>query len=65
MIDRLTADTQARLSYAIIGGYFALKILQGVGWLSHDDGNDLKEVVMLVGFYWFQRQRPQETKPNA
>lgn len=64
MIDRLTADTQARLSYAIIGGYFALKILQGLGWLT-DTGSDLKEIVMLVAFYWFQRQRPQETKPNA
>lgn len=64
MIDRLTADTQARLSYAIVAGYFALKVLQGLGWLT-DTGADLKEIVMLVAFYWFQRQRPQETKPNA
>lgn len=63
MIDRITAETQARLSYFIIGGYFALKLLQGLGWIS-DTGADIKEVLMLVAAFWFMRSRPQE-KPNA
>lgn len=63
MNDRFIAQTQAWLSYLVIGGYFALKVLQGLGVI-HDTGADLKEVVMIVAFYWFQRQR-QENKPNA
>lgn len=62
MIDRLTAETQARLSYLIIGGYFALKILEGLALIT--PVADVKELLMLVAAYWFMRQRPQE-KPNA
>lgn len=62
MIEKLTADTQARLSYGIVAGYFALKILEGLKIIDTVRGPD--ELVMLVGAFWFMRSRPQE-KPNA
>lgn len=63
MIDRITAETQTRLSYLIIAGYFALKLLQGFGLIA-DTGADLKEVLMAVVLFWFMRSRPTE-KLNA
>lgn len=61
MIDRLTAETQARLSYLVFAGYFGLKLLEGLKWLSPVSA-DLKEILMLVGAFWFMRQREKETK---
>lgn len=63
MIDRLTAETQARISYGYGIGYFALKLMEGLGWLTEVKGID--ELALLIGYFWFQRQRQQETKPNA
>lgn len=63
MIDRITAETQSRLSYFIIGGYFGLKILEGLKWIDPISA-DLKEVLMAVVLFWFMRTRPQE-KPSA
>lgn len=63
MIDKLTAETQARLSYLILGGYFALKILEGLKLIDAVRGAD--ELAMLAAAFWFMRSRPQETKPNA
>lgn len=62
MIDMLTAKTQARLAYLIIGGYFALKILEGLQVIQQVRGPD--EIAMLAAAFFFMRQR-QETKPNA
>lgn len=62
MIDKLTAETQAYLSYGIVIGYFLLKILEGLKIVDTVRGPD--ELVMLVGAFWFMRSRPQE-KPNA
>lgn len=64
MIDRFTAQTQAWLSYVILGGYFGLKLLEGLKWIGPVSA-DLKEVLMLVAAFWFMRNRSQETKPNA
>lgn len=63
MIDRLTAETQAKLSYLIVGGYFGLKIFEGLGWITTISA-DMKELLMLVAAFWFMRSRQQE-KPNA
>lgn len=62
MNDKLTAETQARLAYLILGGYFALKVLEGLGWIKAVNGPD--ELAMLAAAYFFMRQRSQE-KPNA
>lgn len=63
MNDRLTAFAQIGLSYLIIAGYLGIKVAVGLGYLK--DLGDMNELVMLVAFFWFQRTRPQETKPNA
>jgi hypothetical protein len=62
VIERLTAETQARLSYLIFGGWLVLKALEGLGYIR--PVADFNELLMLVGAYWFMRQRNQE-KPNA
>jgi hypothetical protein len=62
MIERLTAETQARLSYLIVGGWLVLKALEGLAVIS--PVADFNEILMLVGAYWFMRQRSQE-KPSA
>lgn len=62
MIDRLTAETQARLSYLIFGGWFGLKVLEGLKFIA--PVADFNELLMLVAAYWFMRQRNQE-KPSA
>lgn len=58
MNDRLTAWAQVGLSYLIIGGYLAIKVGEGLGYIK--DASDLKEIVMLVAAYWFMRQRQSE-----
>ena len=65
MTDLLTARAQVGLSYLIIGGYFAIKICEGLGYLK--DVSDMNEIVMLVSAYWFMRQRPNPPpgEPNA
>jgi hypothetical protein len=62
LIDRLTAETQSRLAYLIIGGYFALKVLEGLQVIQAIRGPD--ELAMLAAAYFFMRQRSQE-KPSA
>lgn len=62
MIERTIAETQAKLSYLIVAGYFGLKILEGLHWLT-PVSSDLKEVLMLVGAFWFMRQREKEVRP--
>lgn len=63
MIDKLTAETQARLSYLVLIGYFGLKVLEGLKLIAPVSG--LNEFALVVLYFWFQRTRPQETKPNA
>lgn len=62
MIDKLTADTQARLSYGFFVGYFTVKVMEGLKWLG--DVNGIDEIALLIASFWFMRQRSQE-KPNA
>jgi hypothetical protein len=61
VIDRLTAETQARLSYLAFGGYFGLKILEGLKFITPVSA-DLKEILMLIGAFWFMRQREKENR---
>ena len=63
MIDKFTAETQARLSYLVLIGYFGLKVLEGMKLITPVSG--LNEFALVVLYFWFQRSRPQETKPNA
>ena len=63
MNDRITAYAQVGLSFLIIIGYLSIKIAEGLKLIG--DVGDMNELVMLVAFFWFQRTRPQETKPNA
>lgn len=64
MIERLTAETQARLSYLVIGGYFGLKVIEGLKLIDPVSA-DLKEVLMAVILFWFMRTRSSQEKPNA
>lgn len=50
------AKTQRNLSYLFLLGFFAMLVLQGMGWV--DIELDLKEMVMLVLTFWFLRARP-------
>jgi hypothetical protein len=58
MNDRITAWAQVGLSFLIIAGYLGIKIAEGLKLIG--DVGDMNELVMLVAFFWFQRQRSQE-----
>lgn len=62
MNELLTARAQVGLSFLIVLGYFGIKIAEGLGYLK--GVGDMNEMLMLVLFFWFQRQRQTE-KPNA
>lgn len=62
MNDRITALAQVGLSFLIIAGYLGIKIAEGLKVIG--DVSDMNELVMLVAFFWFQRQRSSE-KANA
>lgn len=61
------ARTQAWLSFLVVGSFFALKLLQILGYGSEDfEANDLKEIVMVVVLFWFMRERgakPEDSIP--
>ena len=62
------ATAQVGLSYVCLIGFFGMLVGEGTGHLASGTSSSLKELVMLVGFFWFQRQRtsdppPPETKP--
>lgn len=68
------ATAQVGLSYLIIAGYFGIIAGEGMKYLSAGTASGLKDLVVLVGAFWFMRQRastdpndpkPPETKPNA
>lgn len=63
MIDRLTADTQRWLSYGYFIGYFCLKVLEGMKLLSPVSGID--ELALLIGYFWFQRERSKDQKTSS
>lgn len=56
----LTAWAQVGLSFLIVCGYFGIKVAEGLGYLK--DVGDMNEMLMLVLFFWFQRQRSQEER---
>jgi hypothetical protein len=58
----LTARAQVGLSFLIVLGYFGIKVAEGLGYLK--DVGDMNEMLMLVLFFWFQRQRTQGVVSN-
>lgn len=62
MTHRKAGNAQVGLSYLFLIGFFAALFLQGLGYLKIDVVNECKEMVMLVLYFWFQRQR--ETGPE-
>lgn len=62
------ATAQVGLSYLIVAGYFAIVAGEGMKYLSPGTASGLKDLVVLVGAFWFMRQRtsdpptPPETK---
>jgi len=63
------AKTQRNVSYLFLVGFFALLILQGLGLLKSLPMELLTQALLLVLFFWFQRERadkkPLEPKPPA
>jgi hypothetical protein len=58
---KLTARTQAGLSYLIIGGYFGILVGEGMKYLTPGTASGLKDVIMLVAAFWFMRQRNSDS----
>ena len=56
------ATAQVGLSYLIILGYLGIIAAEGAKYLSAGTASSLKDVVMLVAFFWFQRQRHSESQ---
>lgn len=63
MNDRITALAQVGLSFLIIVGYLGIKVAEGLKLIG--DVGDMNELVMLVAFFWFQRQRQSTEKTGA
>lgn len=63
MNDRITAWAQVGLSFLIIAGYLGIKIAEGLKVIG--DVGDMNELVMLVAFFWFQRQRQSTEQTGA
>jgi hypothetical protein len=63
MNDRITALAQVGLSFLIIAGYLGIKVAEGLKLIG--DVGDMNELVMLVAFFWFQRQRQTTEKTGA
>jgi hypothetical protein len=64
------AKAQVGLSYLFLLGFFAELTLVALGRAKIDVTSELKEGVMLILFFWFQRQRasgedPEPNDPNA
>lgn len=58
------ATAQVGLSYLIIAGYLGIIAAEGMKILSPGTASSLKDVVMLVAFFWFQRQRTSDSPPT-
>ena len=59
----VVASAQVGLSYLCLIGFFGMLIGEGTGHLAAGTASSLKELVMLVGFFWFQRQRTSDPPP--
>ena len=54
---KLTARAQIGLSFFFIAGFFATLAGEGLGYIKAGTADNLREGVLLVLFFWFQRQR--------
>jgi hypothetical protein len=57
MSHRKAGNAQVGLSYFFLAGFFAILILQGLGYIKLDMIGQLAPMAMLVLSFWFQRQR--------
>jgi hypothetical protein len=48
---------QVGLSYFFLAGFFALLVLEGLGYIKINVVDELGPITMLVMSFWFQRQR--------
>jgi hypothetical protein len=60
---KLTAQAQVGISYLFLAGFFALIAAEGLGYLKQGTADRLAEGVLLILFFWFQRQRTNEPDP--
>lgn len=58
------ATAQVSLSFLILVGFFAVLILEGLKLLAPGTASSLRDLIMLVGFFWFQRQRTSTDQPT-
>lgn len=61
---RMVASAQVGLSYLIVAGYLGVVAAEGAKYLGTGTASGLKDVVMLVAFFWFQRQRTSTDQPT-
>ena len=59
------AKAQVGLSYVFLLGFFGVLIAQGLGYIKIDIASELKDGLMLVLYFWFQRQRTSGDEPDA
>lgn len=57
---KLTARAQIGLSYFFLAGFFGVLAAEGLGHLKAGTAQTLREGVLLILFFWFQRQRTSE-----
>jgi hypothetical protein len=57
VIEKHTCWAQIALSALIIGGYVAIHIASALGFTNWPEATKFDELVLLVAFFWFQRQR--------
>lgn len=65
MTHLITARAQVRLSYLVVAGFFGCLAGEGLGYLKAGTAQSVREAVLLVLFFWFQRQRPNEPSPEV
>jgi hypothetical protein len=51
------AGAQVIITILFLLGFFALAVMEGLGWFKVSLINNLREVLMLVMSFWFMRQR--------
>lgn len=63
-VEKLLARSQLGLSILILGGYILLLGLAALKLTDIQYAKEMTPLASLVGFYWFQRQRPQTATDN-
>ncbi len=64
-LERMVARSQLALSFVLIIGHYILIALTAMKVVDESYLHDSTQLVSLVVFYWFQRQRPQSATDAA